>query len=95
MDINRINQLAQTVPKAKYQVGQIVELTPEEFDVFDTGTLGLILAINAFNDAEKPYIGYQVQIEDDPPSEYNDYFDGFNYEQIEHIFETQIIRVLT
>ncbi|MEM7064621.1 MAG: hypothetical protein AAF572_15845 [Cyanobacteria bacterium P01_B01_bin.77] len=94
MDINRLNQLAQTVPKAKYQVGQIVELTPEEFDVFDAGTLGLILAVNAFNDADEPYIGYQVQIDDDPPSEYNDYFDGFNYERIEHIFEAQIIRMI-
>ena len=67
--LKRLQQLSKTVPPPKYQLGEIVLLNPVEFDTFKPGTQGLILAVNALNDDEQPYITYDVQIEDYPPSE--------------------------
>ena len=96
MELQRLRQFSQGIPQAQYKLGQIVEITPGERDWFDSGTLALLLAINAFNDSEDgtPYVGYQVQVTDTEPCELNDFFDGFDYENIEHIFETQITRAL-
>ena len=94
MELQRLRQLAQTVCQPKYQLGQIVEITPGDHDSFEAGTTGLILAVNAFNDDEEPYTAYRVQIEDQPPSENNDYFDGFDYDNVECIFEHQIVSVI-
>jgi len=94
MDLQRLQQLSQSVKRPKYQLGQIAEITPETHDSFESGTLGLILAVHAFNDDEEPYTAYRVQIEDQPPSENNDYFDGFDYDNVECIFEHQIVSII-
>ncbi|MDV3351732.1 hypothetical protein QGP82_23720 [Leptothoe sp. LEGE 181152] len=96
MELQRLRQLSQGIPQAQYKLGQIVEITPVEFDTFGNDTLALVLAVHAFNDSEGniPYVGYSVQVTDSEPSEINDFFDGFDYENVEIIFETQITRVL-
>lgn len=91
--LTRLRELSRTVPRPKYSQGMIVELRADDRDDFPNSTLGLILATFAYNDDEKPYTAYTVQIFDDPPSEDNDHFDGFAYDETwtVSVFEHQII----
>ncbi|MEL6229586.1 MAG: hypothetical protein AAFR24_06715 [Cyanobacteria bacterium J06627_3] len=80
----RLKFIASTVPKAKFSLGDIVS-TPK--------FPGVIIAINAYNDDDPPYISYTVQNQ-----EYEDFVDddydwkGFEYqgECIETFFEGDI-----
>ncbi|NEQ54573.1 MAG: hypothetical protein F6K11_31320 [Leptolyngbya sp. SIO3F4] len=98
LTLERLRQLSRCIPQSKYNLGSIVEMLPGEFDRFEPGTKGLILSINTFNDSEdgSPYIAYKVQIHDDPPSDRNDFFDGFCYEDdwCVHVFESRIVKVI-
>ena len=96
MGLGRLQELAKTVAKPKYTVGQIVEIKPDDRNEFHPGTRGLIVAVHAYNDDETPYTSYIVQIADDPPGEHNDHFNGYIYEGpwTTSVFETQVEKVL-
>ena len=89
MDLKRLRYLASTIPQPLYEVGQVVKLSPRD-DEFEDGVMGLILAINAYNDDEKPYFCYNVQIEDTPPSEDIEWFDGFDFSKVITVVERQV-----
>ena len=97
MGLERLRELAATVAKPMYTLGQVVELSPEGQDPFYPGTRGLIVAIHAYNDAEHPYTSYTVQIADDPPGEHNDHFNGYVYEGpwVVSVFEDQVVQGLS
>lgn len=97
LSLYRLRELAQTVATPKYKIGQIVEIKPDDRDEFQPGTCGLIVAVNAYNDDDDgPYTAYTVQIQDDPPNENNDFFDGFVFEGswVVSVYERQVVRVL-
>ena len=95
MNLGRLRNLASTIRTPKYNVGQIVQLKPDDRNEFCAGTVGLILGINVYNDIvnQPPYVGYRVQVTDDPPGEHNSGFDGFACEDdwTVDVFESQIV----